>query len=126
MDTLADLRAQSFGTEMQEARSWLRNMAGLDNVLVLERAGTDGKPGIPAALLGAVPVECGHRRGVWFCGMLTRPELRGRGLMSHLLDTCLRAYAAGDVYKRQPMGWTQYGTSRYCALQRRDLPEAPN
>lgn len=95
VDTLADLRAQSFGTDMQEARSWLRNMAGLENVLVLERAGTDGKPGVPAALLGAVPVECGHRRGVWFCGMLTRPELRGRGLMSHLLDTCLRAYAAG-------------------------------
>lgn len=95
LDTLAQLRAQAFGTDREEASSWLRYIAGLDNVLVLERAGTDGKPGIPAALLGAVPVECGHRRGIWFCGMLTRPELRGRGLMSHLLDSCLRAYAAG-------------------------------
>lgn len=95
VDTLAQLRAQAFGTDLEEARSWLQNIAGLDNVLVLERAGTDSEPGIPAALLGAVPVECGHRRGVWFSGMLTRPELQGRGLMSRLMDTCLRAYAAG-------------------------------
>ena len=95
MWTLAQLRAQAFGTDLEEARSWLQNIAGLDNVLVLERAGAEGEPGIPAALLGAVPVECGHRRGVWFSGMLTRPELQGRGLMNRLLDTCLRAYAAG-------------------------------
>lgn len=95
VEALASLRAEAFSTDMEEARSWLQSIAGLDNVLVLERAGTEGAPGIPAAVLGAVPVECGHRRGVWFCGLLTRPELRGRGLMSHLLDTCLRAYAAG-------------------------------
>lgn len=95
VEGLASLRADAFGTDMEEARSWLQSIAGLDNVLVLERAGAEGEPGIPAAVLGAVPVECGHRRGVWFCGLLTRPELRGRGLMSHLLDTCLRAYAAG-------------------------------
>lgn len=95
VETLAQLRAQAFNTDLEEARSWLQNIAGLDNVLVLERAGAEGEPGIPAALLGAVPVECGHRRGVWFCGMLTRPELRGRGLMNRLMDTCLRAYAAG-------------------------------
>lgn len=95
VEALASLRADAFGTDMEEARSWLQSIAGLDNVLVLERAGAEGEPGIPAAVLGAVPVECGHRRGVWFCGLLTRPELRGRGLMSHLLDTCLRAYAAG-------------------------------
>lgn len=95
VETLASLRVEAFGTDMEEARSWLQSIAGLDNVLVLERAGAEGEPGIPAAVLGAVPVECGHRRGVWFCGLLTRPELRGRGLMSHLLDTCLRAYAAG-------------------------------
>lgn len=95
VETLATLRAKAFSTDLQEARSWLQSIAGLDNVLVLERSGEDGEPGIPAAMLGAVPVECGHRRGVWFCGMLTRPELQGRGLMSRLLDTCLRAYAAG-------------------------------
>lgn len=95
VETLASLRAQAFSTDMQEARSWLQGIAGLDNVLILEKSGAEGEPGIPAAMLGAVPVECGHRRGVWFCGMLTRPELQGRGLMSRLLDTCLRAYAAG-------------------------------
>lgn len=95
VDTLASLRAQAFTTDQDEARSWLQNMAGLDNVLVLEKTGAEGEPGIPAAMLGTVPVECGHRRGVWFTGMVTRQELRGRGLMSHLLDTCLRAYAAG-------------------------------
>lgn len=95
VEGLAELRAEAFGTDVQEGRSWLQKMVGLDNVLVLERAGSEGRPGIPAALLGAVPVECGHRRGIWLCGMLTRPELRGRGLMSRLLDTCLRAYAAG-------------------------------
>ena len=45
----------------------LQHIAGLDNVLVLERGGE------PLALLGAVPVDCGRRRGVWFSGMLTRP-----------------------------------------------------
>lgn len=95
VETLASLRAQAFTTNLEEARSWLQKMAGLDNVLVLEKTGEEGQPGIPAAMLGTVPVECGHRRGVWFNGMVTRPELRGRGLMTHLLDTCLRAYAAG-------------------------------
>ena len=84
---LAALRTEAYGTDEPEARAWLGQMIGLDNVLVLERGGE------PMALLGAVPVDCGHRRGIWFSGMLTRPELRGRGVMKNLLAACLRAYA---------------------------------
>lgn len=87
LPALAALRAEAFGTDEAEARGWLQNIAGLDNVLVLERGGE------PLALLGAVPVDCGRRRGVWFSGMLTRPEARGRGVMKNLMSVCLRAYA---------------------------------
>lgn len=92
---LAGFRAECFGTTRAEAEGWLQGIAGLDNVLVLEKTAEENSPAVVAAMLGAVPVECGHRRGVWLCGMATRADLRGRGLMNRLLDTCLRAYAAG-------------------------------
>ena len=87
LPALAALRAEAFGTDEAEARGWMQHIAGLDNVLVLERGGE------PLALLGAVPVDCGRRRGVWFSGMLTRPEARGHGVMKNLMSVCLRAYA---------------------------------
>ena len=90
LPALAALRAEAFGTDTAEARGWLEHIAGLENVLVLERGGT---PPQPAGLLAAVPVECGGRPGVWLDGMLTRPEARGRGVMKNLLAACLKAYA---------------------------------
>lgn len=92
---LAGFWADCYSTTRAEAESWLQGITGLDNVLVLEKAAEENAPAVVAAMLGAVPVECGHRRGVWLSGMATREELRGRGLMNRLLDTCLRAYAAG-------------------------------
>ena len=91
LESLAALRAESCGTDRAEAIDWLQKMAGLENVLLL--AHTAGDSTAVAAMLAAVPVECGRRRGLWFTGMATAAPLRGRGVMEKLLDACLRAYA---------------------------------
>ena len=73
---------------------WLCGIVGLDNILILARDPAPGAKPIPAAMIGAVPVECGHHHGVWLCCMATDPSLQGRGLMPKLLATCLRAFSA--------------------------------
>ena len=83
LESLAALRAESFGTDRAEAIDWLQKMAGLENVLLL--AHTAGDSTAVAAMLAAVPVECGRRRGLWFTGMATAAPLRGRGVMEKLL-----------------------------------------
>lgn len=93
LEQLIAFRRQAFGGSRQQAEDWLCGIIGLDNLLLLAKDMAQQKPRI-AAMLGAVPVECGHHRGVWFCGMATIPELRGRGLMTKLLSTCMRAYGA--------------------------------
>lgn len=91
LESLAALRAEAFGTTRSEAVDWLEKMVGLENVLLL--AHTSGGNTAVAALLAAVPVECGRRRGIWFTGMATAAPVRGHGIMDKLLDACLRAYA---------------------------------
>lgn len=93
LEQLIAFRQQAYGGNRQEAVSWLCGIMGLENILLLAKEQPEGPPR-PAAMVGVVPVECGHRKGVWFCGMATVPALRGRGLITRLLDTCLRAYAA--------------------------------
>ncbi len=91
MDALVRFRCDVFGGSPEAAAGWLQHIAGLDNILLVlpEEDGAD-----PAAMLGALPVECLGRQGVLFSGMATRPDWQGRGLMAKLIDGCLRAYAA--------------------------------
>ena len=58
LSALAALRCRAAGTGRADAEGWLQNVAGLENILVLERP---GQP--PAAMLAAVPVEYGQHRG---------------------------------------------------------------
>ena len=51
LETLVRLRCARYGETPADAAGWLLNVAGLDNILVLEQAGHT-----PAAMLAAVPV----------------------------------------------------------------------
>ena len=86
---MAALRAGAFGETPAAAETWLREVAGLDNVLVLEQDAA------VAAALALVPVRGAARRGFWLAMAVTAPEQRGQGLMRHLLRDVLRACAAG-------------------------------
>ena len=86
LEQLIAFRQPAYGGNRQAAVSWLCGIMGLENILLLAKEPPEGTPR-PAAMVGVVPVECGHRKGVWFCGMATVPALRGRGLMTRLLDT---------------------------------------
>lgn len=80
--------ARSGGTE-EDAAGWLCKVAGLDNILVVQPA---ERP--PAAMLGAVPVRCGERRGIWFCGAAAADGVPLETLLPRLLESCLRAFSA--------------------------------
>lgn len=93
LEQLIAFRQETYGGTRQEAASWLCGIMGLENVLLLAKEQPDGPPQ-PAAMVGLVPVECGQRKGVWITGMATLPALRGRGLMTRLVASCLKACAA--------------------------------
>lgn len=93
LEMLTDFRHEAYGGSRTEIAGWLKNIVGPDNILLVELPGGE-KTAPPVSMLCAVPVETAGRRGIWFCGMTTRPQYRGRGLMTHLLDGCIRAYAA--------------------------------
>lgn len=86
---LAALRAGAFGEAPAVAEVWLRDIAGLDNVLVVEQGAA------LAAALALVPVRGAARRGFWLAMAVTAPAQRGQGLMTRLLRDVLRACAAG-------------------------------
>lgn len=89
---LASLRAAAFGETPAEAEAWLCEVAGFENLLVLE---SDSAPSTMQAALALVPVSGAARRGLWLAMLLTAPACRGRGLMTRLLRAVLRAGAAG-------------------------------
>ena len=59
LPALTALRCGAAKANPADAAGWLQNVAGLENILVLE------KNGQPAAMLAAVPVKYGQHRGVW-------------------------------------------------------------
>lgn len=89
LQVLAALRRKRCGGTSADAAGWLHNVAGLDHILVVQQA---GQP--PAAMLGAIPVRCGERRGVWFCGAAAAEGIPLQTLLPRLLQSCLRAFAA--------------------------------
>lgn len=62
LPALTALRCGAAKANPVDAAGWLQNVAGLENILVLEKSGQ------PAAMLAAVPVKYGQHRGVWLCG----------------------------------------------------------
>lgn len=93
LETLTAFRHENGGGSRDEVAGWLQNIVGLDNVFLVEQKLPDGGKK-PVSMLCAVPVSTRGRKGIWFCGMSTAAEFRGQGLMSRLLDGCLRAFAA--------------------------------
>lgn len=93
LEPLTALWRAGYGGTAASAAGWLQNIVGLENIFLLEDAAGNGAA--PAAMIGAAPVGCGHRRGVWLCAMTTRRDLRGQGIMTRLLEASTRAFAAG-------------------------------
>ena len=89
LQALIGLRCARCGGTPADAAGWLRQIAGLDHILVVQPS---GQP--PAAMLGAVPVRCRERRGVWFCGAAAADGVPLQTLLPRLLQGCLRAFAA--------------------------------
>lgn len=90
---LAAWRSKVHGCTETQALAWLQNVAGLDNLFLLEKQ-QDGVA-TPQALLGAVPVSYGWRKGIWVCGAQSAPPpATGPDPGALLLQTCLRAFAA--------------------------------
>ena len=84
---LTRLRRAATGDSAEDAAGWLQRVAGLDNVLLLE------KPGAPPALmLAAIPVEYGHRKGIWFTGLAADKGVPVDKLLPKLLEGALRAF----------------------------------
>ena len=64
LTALTRLRRAATDDSAEDAAGWLQRVAGLENILLLE------KPGAPPALmLAAVPVHYAHRKGIWFTGL---------------------------------------------------------
>lgn len=89
LPSLTALRCAVHGGSEQDAAGWLQRIVGLENVLLLE----DDTAGI-IAMLGALPVEYGHHRGIWFCGPAARREIDSGTLFGTLIESCARAFAA--------------------------------
>lgn len=89
LNALAALRCEQYGGTRADAAGWLQYVAGLDNVLVVQR-----RDAPPDAMLAAVPVQYRHRAGVWFCGAAAGPGIPRGTLLTRLLSGCLRAFAA--------------------------------
>lgn len=89
LSALTALRCRAAKTTRADAAGWLQNVAGLENILVLEKPGTP-----PAAMLAAVPVEYGQHRGIWLCGAAGEQDIPLDRLLPKLIESCLRAYGA--------------------------------
>lgn len=89
LSALVALRCRASKTNRADAAGWLQNVAGLENILVLEKPGSP-----PAAMLAAVPVSYCQHHGVWLCGAAGEPGVPMDRLLPKLLEGCLRAYGA--------------------------------
>ena len=89
LSALVALRCKAAGTNRADAAGWLQNVAGLENILVLEK---NGQP--PAAMLAAVPVEYGQHHGIWLCGAAGAQGVPLDRLLPKWIESCLRAYGA--------------------------------
>lgn len=89
LPALVALRCKASRATSADAVGWLQNIAGLENILLLEKA--DGQL---AAMLAAIPVEYGQHHGVWLCGAAGEPGVPLDRLLPKLLEGCLRAYGA--------------------------------
>ena len=88
LPALTALRCGAAKAPPADAAGWLQNVAGLENILVLE------KNGQPAAMLAAVPVKYGQHRGVWLCGAAGAQGVPMDRLLPKVTEGCLRAYGA--------------------------------
>ena len=88
VSALTALRCGAAKANPVDAAGWLQNVAGLENILVLE------KNGQPAAMLAAVPVKYGQHRGVWLCGAAGVQGVPMDRLLPKIMEGCLRAYGA--------------------------------
>lgn len=95
---LITLYSSSVSCSRTQAAAEIRNLIGIDNFLVLEKEPVEADGPSIGAMLAAVPVTAGYRNGLWFTGMATREDLRGKGIMTKLIDTCLRAYAQNGYF----------------------------
>ena len=114
LDTLVAFRHEAYGGSKAEIAGWLQNIVGIDNVFLVEQEGAQG--GL-VSMVCAVPVELHGRRGVWLCGMATAPQFRGRGLMTRLLDGCLRAFSASGFEFAVAVPETARAAARLRGLQ---------
>ena len=88
LPALTALRCGAAKANPVDAAGWLQNVAGLENILVLD------KNGQPAAMLAAVPVKYGQHRGVWLCGAAGAQGVPMDRLLPKVTEGCLRAYGA--------------------------------
>ncbi len=77
---LAELFSSVFGDSEEVAVNILSKFAGIENVFLAQ----DGDAII--ASLCAVPVTLQGRKGAYYYGVCTRPDQRGKGVMSALMD----------------------------------------
>ena len=89
LEALVELRCARYGDTRAGAAGWLKNVAGLEHILVLQQPGK-----APAAMLAAVPVRYTHRKGIWFCGAAAGKEVAMETLLPKLLASCLRAFGS--------------------------------
>lgn len=119
LEMLTAFRREAYGGSRTEIAGWLNHIVGTDNILLVERPGAQSGEQ-PAAMLCAVPVEMAGHRGIWFCGMATHPQFQGRGLMTHLLTGCIKAYAAGGYEFAVVVPETSRAASRLRELEFKD------
>ena len=79
-EQLKNLFVQVFGGTQQMAQDILCKFAGLDNVFLAEQEGEI------VASLCAVPVTLQNRKGSYYYGVCTRPDCRGKGIITELMQ----------------------------------------
>ena len=89
LQVLIDLRCARYGGDRAQAAGWLQNVAGIDNIFVVQ-----ADEQTPAAMLAAVPVQYANHRGIWFCGAAAANAAPMEALLPRLLSGCLRAFGA--------------------------------